>query len=72
VWNGERLDFGALQQRMVNSTATIRRQLALKRPASYLAFDLLAIDQVDIRMMRLGDRQRRLSSLAKAWRPYPD
>ncbi|MFG1818288.1 RNA ligase family protein [Kribbella sp. NPDC049174] len=69
VWNGELLDFGSLQQRMINSAATIRRQLAPKRPASYVAFDLLAIDQVDIRMMRLSDRQRRLSSLAKPWRP---
>lgn len=69
VWNGERLDFGALQQHMINSAATIRRQLAPKRPASYVAFDLLAIDQVDIRMMRLSDRQRRLISFAQAWRP---
>jgi hypothetical protein len=47
VGTGERLDFGALQQRMVNSAATIRRRLAPKEPASYVAFDLLAIDQVD-------------------------
>lgn len=72
MWSGERLDFGALQQRMINSAAIIRRQLAPKRPASYVAFDLLAIDQVDIRMMRLSDRQRRLSAFAKPWRPYPD
>lgn len=69
VWTGERLDFGAIQQRMVNSAATIRRQLAPMRPASYVAFDLLAVDRVDIRMMRLSDRQKRLTSLAAAWRP---
>jgi ATP-dependent DNA ligase len=69
VWTGERLDFGALQQRMVNSAATIRRRLAPQQPTSYVAFDLLAIDQVDIRMMRLSGRQKRLSSLATAWRP---
>jgi ATP-dependent DNA ligase len=69
VWNGERLDFGALQQRMITSAATIRRQLAPKWPASYVAFDLLAIDKIDIRMMRLSDRQRRLTSLATGWRP---
>ena len=68
VWNG-RLDFGTLQQRMINSAATIRRQLAPKWPASYVAFDVLGIDRADIRMMRLSDRQRRLSSFAKAWRP---
>jgi hypothetical protein len=29
----------------------------------------VAIDQVDIRMMRLTDRQKRLTALAKTWRP---
>lgn len=28
VWTGDRMDFDALQQRMVNTAATIRRQLA--------------------------------------------
>jgi ATP-dependent DNA ligase len=69
VWTGERLDFGALQQRMVNSAATIRRRLAPKQPASYVAFDLLAINQVDIRMMKLSERQKRLSALAERRRP---
>lgn len=69
VWTGERLDFGVLQQRIINSAATIRRRLAPKAPASYIAFDLVAIDQVDIRMMRLTDRQKRLTALAKTWRP---
>ncbi|MFC5262834.1 hypothetical protein ACFPJ1_12030 [Kribbella qitaiheensis] len=69
VWTGERLDFGARQQRMVNSAATIRRRLAPKQPASFVAFDLLAVDSVDIRMMRISDRQKRLTSLAKGWRP---
>jgi hypothetical protein len=69
VWTGERLDFGALQQRMVHSAATIRRRLAPKQPASYVVFDLLAINQVDIRMMKLSERQKRLSALAERWRP---
>ncbi len=54
---------------MVNSAAKIRRRLAPKQPASFVAFDLLAVDSVDIRMMRLTDRQKRLTSLAQGWRP---
>jgi ATP-dependent DNA ligase len=54
---------------MVNSAGAVRRRLAPKQPASYVAFDLLAVDSVDIRMMRLTDRQKRLTSLAQRWRP---
>jgi ATP-dependent DNA ligase len=49
VWTGDRLDFDALQQRMVNTAATVRRRLAPAQPASFVAFDVLAVGDVDIR-----------------------
>lgn len=69
VWTGERLDFDALQQRMVNTAATVRRNLAPAKPASFVAFDLLAVDSVDIRPRRWTARRARLESLAKGWIP---
>ena len=33
VWTGDRLDFDALQQRMVNTAPTVRRRLAPAQPA---------------------------------------
>ncbi|WP_346277676.1 hypothetical protein [Pseudonocardia sp.] len=42
VWTGERLDFDALQERMVNTAATVRRRLVPAKPASFVAFDVLA------------------------------
>jgi len=69
VWTGERLDFDALQQRMVNTAATVRRRLAPAQPASFLAFDVLAVDGVDVRSLRWTARRRRLESLAGGWRP---
>lgn len=69
VWTGERLDFDALQRRMVNTSATVRRRLVVEEPASFVAFDVLAVDGVDIRNMRWSIRRRRLESLAENWRP---
>jgi ATP-dependent DNA ligase len=69
VWTGERLDFDALQERMVNTAATVRRRLVPAKPASFVAFDVLAVDSVDIRMMRWSARRQRLEALARAWRP---
>ncbi|WP_433003343.1 hypothetical protein [Kribbella sp. CA-294648] len=40
VWTGDRLDFDALQQRMANTAATVRRRLAPAPPASFVAFDV--------------------------------
>jgi ATP-dependent DNA ligase len=75
VWgerNGElvilvdgRLSFDALQHRLVTSPAKAR-QLVAGTPASYVAFDLLAVGGVDLRTQRWSARRRRLESLA-AW-----
>jgi ATP-dependent DNA ligase len=69
VWTGERMDFDALQQRMVNTAATVRRRLAPAQPASLVVFDVLAVGTVDVRPMRWAARRNRLESLAQAWRP---
>jgi ATP-dependent DNA ligase len=69
VWTGERMDFDALQQRMVNTAATVRRRLAPEQPASLVVFDVLAVGSVDVRPMRWTARRGRLESLAQAWRP---
>jgi ATP-dependent DNA ligase len=69
VWTGERLDFDALQQRMANTAATVRRRLAPAHPASFVAFDILAVGDVDVRPMRWTARRSRLESLAEGWTP---
>jgi ATP-dependent DNA ligase len=69
VWTGERLDFDALQQRNVNTTTTVRTKLAPAQPASFIAFDVLAVDTTDVRPVRWSTRRRRLESLAENWRP---
>ncbi|TDW94496.1 ATP dependent DNA ligase-like protein [Kribbella pratensis] len=69
VWTGERMDFDALQQRMVNTAATVRRRLAPAQPASLVVFDLLAVGSVDVRPMRWTARRARLETLGAAWRP---
>jgi ATP-dependent DNA ligase len=67
VWTGDRLDFDALQRRMVNTAATVRRRLAPSQPASFVAFDVLAAGDVDVRPMRWTVRRQRLESLAEGW-----
>jgi ATP-dependent DNA ligase len=69
VRTGERLDFDALQRRMVNSAATVGGRVMLEEPASFVVFDVLAVDSVDIRMMRWSVRRQRLEALAESWRP---
>jgi ATP-dependent DNA ligase len=69
VWTGERMDFDALQARMVNTAATVRRRLVREQPAALVVFDVLAVGSVDVRPMRWTARRARLESLAKTWRP---
>lgn len=48
IWNRGRLDFDALQQRMVASRAALPA-LARELPASFVAFDVLAVAGQDTR-----------------------
>ncbi|MEV0287944.1 ATP-dependent DNA ligase [Kribbella sp. NPDC050820] len=62
-----RLSFDALQQRLVTSPAKARARAA-ELPATYVAFDLLAANGVDLRTQRWTVRRQRLEQLA-AWAP---
>lgn len=68
MWTGECMDFDALQARMVNAAATVRRRLASAQPASLVVFDVLAVGNVGVRPMRWTARRNRLEALAEAWR----
>jgi ATP-dependent DNA ligase len=63
-----RLSFDALQQRLVTSPARARAKAA-ELPASYAAFDLLAVGGVDLRTQRWSVRRQRLEQLSKGWGP---
>ncbi|SFL80230.1 ATP-dependent DNA ligase [Geodermatophilus ruber] len=68
VWNGERLDFGLLQRRMVTPPSRIDALVA-RFPASYVAFDLLARGGTDLRGRPLRERRVELAALAQRWAP---
>jgi ATP-dependent DNA ligase len=68
IWNGSRLDFGLLQQRMVTAPGRIAA-LAAAHPASYVAFDLLAAGGTDLRAWKLAGRRAALEDLAGRWAP---
>jgi ATP-dependent DNA ligase len=68
IWNGSRLDFGMLQERMVSSVGRISALVAA-HPASYVAFDLLAAGGTDLRAQRLSRRRASLEELAERWKP---
>jgi ATP-dependent DNA ligase len=68
IWNGARLDFGLLQQRMVTPVGRIPT-LAAAHPASYVAFDLLAAGGTDLRPWKLARRRAELEDLAGRWAP---
>jgi ATP-dependent DNA ligase len=58
------LDFGALQQRIHPAESRVR-MLSEATPAWYVAFDILAEGDVDLRSEPLGKRRKRLESLLK-------
>ncbi len=60
--DGNRLDFEALQQRIHPADSRVRL-LAKQTPASFVAFDLLAIDDEDLTQSPLEDRRRRLEQV---------
>ncbi len=62
------LDFDALLQRIHPAESRIRR-LAGETPASFVAFDLLALDGVELLEAPMGDRRARLESLLADARP---
>ncbi len=62
VARGEELDFGALQQRIHPAKSRIDR-LAAETPASFVAFDLLALGKDDLRSAPMIERRRMLEEV---------
>lgn len=60
--SGDRLDFDGLQQRIHPAESRIT-MLAEQTPASFVAFDLLALDDTDLRPQPFGERRRMLEEL---------
>src|SRR5467141_1986327 len=58
------LDFGALQQRIHPADSRVR-MLSEATPAWYVAFDILAEVDTDLRSEPLGKRRKRLEALLK-------
>lgn len=68
VWTDDRLDFDALQRRLVASRGGLPT-LVREQPASFVAFDLLAAAGHDIREAPLSQRRELLKQLAAGWAP---
>jgi ATP-dependent DNA ligase len=58
------LDFGALQQRIHPAESRVR-MLSAATPTWFVAFDLLAAGDEDLRALPLGERRKRLEQLLK-------
>src|SRR5262249_92461 len=58
------LDFGALQLRVHPADSRVQ-MLSKQTPAWYVAFDLLAVGDEDLRRRPLGERRKRLEALLK-------
>ena len=58
------LDFGALQQRIHPADSRVR-MLSEATPAWFIAFDVLAEGDADLRKLPLGERRKRLERLLK-------
>src|SRR3954447_17159317 len=62
-----RLDFTELQKRVASPTRATA--LARERPAAFLAFDLLVLDEQDLRPLPLNQRRARLTDVMASCRP---
>ena len=68
AWRDGRLAFEDLQGRAGAGVNTARR-LARAVPASFVVFDMLALDSRDVRSLRYDDRRELLESLEPEWGP---
>jgi ATP-dependent DNA ligase len=59
IMNGDRLDFEALLQRIHPAKSRVDK-LAAETPASFVAFDLLAVDDESLMETSFGERRKRL------------
>lgn len=68
IWTNDRLDFNSLQQRMITSKTALPAFIK-ERPASFAAFDVLAVAGHDTRAIPFRDRRALLEELAGGWSP---
>ena len=68
VWGRDGLDFGALHQRMT-ATKIRAAELAVAAPATLMVFDVLAVDDLDVRPRPLAGRRMLLEALMADVRP---
>jgi ATP-dependent DNA ligase len=68
IWTDGRLNFGALQRRLTSSPRTLP-PLVRDHPASFVAFDLLAVSRHDTRSVALRNRRALLEELTSGWDP---
>jgi ATP-dependent DNA ligase len=64
----EGLDFDALQMRLHPAASRVEK-LARETPASFVAFDLLAVDGRDLRLQPQAERRRELGALLARVKP---
>jgi ATP-dependent DNA ligase len=64
IVTGDRLDFDALQQR-IHPAASRVKLLSEQTPASFVAFDVLALDDEDLTQTPFAERRRRLEEALK-------
>jgi ATP-dependent DNA ligase len=63
IAHGDRLDFEALQLRLHPAASRVNK-LALETPTSFVAFDLLALDDLDLTPLSFRERRGALEALA--------
>ncbi len=68
IWAGGRLDFSALQKRLGAGLKTLPGMVR-RTPASYVAFDVLAVAAHDAKVLPFRDRRALLEELARGWAP---
>ena len=66
--DGKGLDFDALQQRIHPAASRVAR-LARETPASFVAFDLLALKDDDLRKKELAERRKGLEKVMRRAKP---
>jgi len=68
IWLGERLRFELLQRRLTTARVLLTEE-SRTHPASYVAFDLLAVEGRDLRGYPWRTRRALLEELAHGWAP---
>ncbi|HEX9088236.1 MAG TPA: ATP-dependent DNA ligase [Arthrobacter sp.] len=68
IWTGDRLDFNSLQARLTTARRSLPA-LVKVHPASFAAFDILAVAGHDTRGLILSDRRALLEELSAGWAP---